>query len=325
MRSGRARLVAAGWSASAPPDDEAALHAGRAREYAPTMTSIVDSASSRDGIRLLTRHWVAAASGEDGALTRHWPAEAPRAGVLIVHGVGEHSGRYEEVGDQFAAAGFKTFGWDLRGMGASSGERAWIERFDQFHDDVEDRLAATRAALPGRPVVLYGHSLGGLISLGYALSDRPKPDLLVLSAPGIDDDLAAWKHRLAPILARILPKVRIANGIAPSMLSRDAQRQEAARTDPLMLNSSTTRLGALSFAEQARVRTAAPTLTVPTLVIHGLDDPIVPARATEPLADIGGVTRRTYPGIRHELHNEPEGPAIIADVIAWIDGQLAAG
>ena len=299
-------------------------HVGRAGEYAPAMTSIVDSASSRDGLRLLTRHWVAGASAGDGALTRHWPEEAPRAGVLIVHGVGEHSGRYEEVGEQFAAAGLEAFGWDLRGMGASSGERAWIDRFAQFHDDVEDRLAATRAALPGRPIVLYGHSLGGLISLGYALANRPKPDLLVLSAPGIDDDLAAWKHTLAPILARILPKMRIANGIAPSMLSRDANRQEAARTDPLMLNSSTTRLGALSFAEQARVRAAAATLSVPTLVIHGLDDPIVPARATEPLAGIAGLTRRTYAGIRHELHNEPEGPAIIADVIAWIDGQLPA-
>lgn len=287
------------------------------------MPSTTDSASTRDGIRLLTRHWVAGAAGGDGALTRHWPAEAPRAGVLIVHGVGEHSGRYEEVGEQFAAARLETFSSDLRGMGASGGERAWVDRFDRFHDDVEDRLAATRAALPGRPVVLYGHSLGGLISLGYALSDRPKPDLLVLSAPGIDDDLAAWKHKLAPILARILPKVRIANGIAPSMLSRDAQRQEAARTDPLVLNASTTRLGAVSFAEQARVRSAASTLTVPTLVIHGLDDPIVPARATGPLADLSVVTRRTYAGLRHELHNEPEGPAIMADVIAWIDGRLA--
>lgn len=286
------------------------------------MTSIVDSASSRDGIRLSTRHWVAGAPG-DGGLTRHWPEEAPRAGILIVHGVGEHSGRYEEVGAQFAAAGLETFGWDLRGFGSSGGARAWVDRFDRYHDDVEDRLAATRAALPGRPVVLYGHSMGGLIALGYALSDRPRPDLLVLSAPGIDDDLAGWKHKLAPILARVAPKLRIANGITPSMLSRDERRQEAARTDELMVGTSTAKLGAEAFAEQARVRAAASTLSVPTLVIHGLDDPIVPARATEPLGDIAGVTRRTYPGVRHELHNEPEGPAVIADVIAWIDGQLA--
>ncbi len=272
------------------------------------MSSMTDSATTRDGIRLVTRHWAAA---------------APRAGVLLVHGVGEHSGRYEEVGDQFAAAGLETFAWDLRGFGASGGERAWVDRFDQFYDDVEDRLAATRASLPGRAVALYGHSMGGLIALGYALSDRPSPDLLILSAPGIDDDLAAWKHKLAPILSRLAPKVRISNGIAPSMRSGDPDRQEAARTDPLMLNSSTARLGALAFAEQPRVRAAAPALAVPTLVIHGLDDPVVPARASEPLAEITGVTRRTYAGVRHEPNNEPEGPAIIGDVIAWIEGQLA--
>src|SRR3990170_4306130 len=154
------------------------------------MASIRDGATTRDGIRLLTRHWTAA---------------APRAGVLFVHGLGEHSGRWEHVGDQLAAAGLEAFGWDLRGFGASAGERAWVDRWSRFHDDVEDRLAAVRAALPGKPAILYGHSMGGLIALGYALSDRPRPDLLVLSAPGLADDLAAWKHAVAPILARIAP------------------------------------------------------------------------------------------------------------------------
>lgn len=284
-------------------------HIEDSTEYARAMTSTTDIATTRDGIRLLTRHW---------------PATAPRAGVLLVHGVGEHSGRYEDVGEQLAAAGLEAFAWDLRGFGASGGERAWVDRFSRFHDDVEDRLAATRAALPGRPVVLYGHSMGGLIALGYALSDRPAPDLLVLSAPGIDDDLAAWKHKLAPILARFAPRLRIANGITLPMRSRDADRQESVRTDPLMIGSSTTRLGALAFAEQPLVRAAASGLVVPTLVIHGLDDPVVPARSSEPLEAIAAVTRRAYPGIRHDLHSEPEGHAIIADVIIWIDDQLAA-
>lgn len=272
------------------------------------MSSTTEAASTRDGIRLLTRHW---------------PATAPRAAVLLVHGLGEHSGRYEHVGDQLAAAGLETFGWDHRGFGASGGERAWVDRWSRFFDDVEDRLAAVRAASPSRLVILYGHSMGGLIALGYAVSDRPRPDLLVLSAPGIDADVPAWKRAIAPIAARVLPRLRIPNGISPAMLSRDPARQEAARTDPLMLTSSTTLFGALFFEEQARVRAAAPSLSIPTLVIHGLDDPIVPARVTEPLAALPGVTRRAYPGIRHELHNEPEGPQIIADVIAWIDERLA--
>ncbi len=272
------------------------------------MASTTDSATTRDGIRLLTRHWEAA---------------APRATVLFVHGLGEHSGRWEHVGAQLATAGLEAFAWDQRGFGASGGARAYVDRWDQYLDDAEDRLAAARAAVPGRPAVLYGHSMGGLIALGYAISERPRPDLMVLSAPGIDDSAPAWKHLLAPVIARIAPHMRIANGIPDSTLSRDPVRQEATRVDPLILRSSTTRLGARFFEEQARVRAGAPTLAIPTLVIHGLADPLVPARVTESLAAIVGVTRRTYPGIRHELHNEPEGPAILDDVIGWIDGQLA--
>ncbi len=242
--------------------------------------------------------------------------------MVIVHGLGEHSGRYEHVGAQLAAAGLETFSWDQRGFGASGGERAYVDDFSRYYDDVADRLAAARASLPGRPVVLYGHSLGGLIALGYALSERPAPDFLVLSAPGIADSLAAWKHVAAPILARIVPKVRIPNGIAPTMLSRDAAAQRAVQDDPLMQETSTTWLGALGFAEQRRVRTGLARLAIPTLVIHGDDDPVVPAKSTQALAAQPGVTRRTYPGVRHELHNEPEGASIIGDVIAWIGWQL---
>jgi acylglycerol lipase len=272
------------------------------------MTSTTDSATTRDGLRILTRHWA---------------ATSPRAAILFVHGLAEHSGRYEHVGEQFAAAGFEGFGWDHRGFGSSAGERAWIDSWTQFHDDVEDRLSAVRAAVPGLPVVLYGHSMGGLIALGSCGSGRPLPDLLVLSAPGIDDDLAAWKRRLAPILARVAPHLKINNGISPAMLSKDPVRQRMAREDPLLLDTSTTRFGALAFAEQPRVRAAAVGLSIPTLVIHGLADPVVPARATEPLASIPGVTRRAYEGVRHELHNDLEGPAIMADVIAWLDERLA--
>ncbi len=274
------------------------------------MPSTTDTATTRDGIRILTRHWAAA---------------EPRAAVLLVHGLGEHSGRYEHVGEQLAAAGLESFAWDHRGFGASAGERAWLDSWSRFHDDVEDRLATVRATVPGLPVILYGHSLGGLIALGYCVSERALPDLLVLSAPGIDDALAGWKRRVAPILARLAPHLRISNGISPSMLSGDPARQQAARRDPLMVSTSTTRFGALAFEEQPRVRAALARLSIPTLVIHGLDDPVVPARASEPLAAIPGVTRRTYPGVRHELHNELEGPAILADLIAWIDGRLAIG
>jgi alpha-beta hydrolase superfamily lysophospholipase len=218
----------------------------------------------------------------------------PRAGVLLVHGLGEHSGRWAHVGDQLAAAGLETFGWDHRGFGASAGERAWIDRWSRFHDDVEDRLAAIRAALPGLPVILYGHSMGGLIALGYCVSARPPPDLHVLSAPGIDDNAPRWKHALAPLLAASCRGSGSPTG-SRRRCSRDPARQEATRADPLNLDASTTGFGVRFFEEQARVRAAAARLSIPTLVIHGLDDPIVPPRSSEPLAALPGVTRRPTP------------------------------
>jgi alpha-beta hydrolase superfamily lysophospholipase len=275
------------------------------------MSSTTGEARSRDGLRLLTRAW--ATSGE------------PRAAILIVHGLGEHSGRYERVGEWFARAGHAVAAWDHRGFGASEGERGWVDRWSRYHDDTQDRLTALRSEHPGLPVVLYGHSMGGLSALGYALdASRPQPDLLVLSAPGVADSLAAWKHLAAPILGRFVPHLRIPNDIAPEQVSRDPAVHARDRADPLIVPASTARFGAEGIAEQARVRAAMHGLAVETLVIASLADPLVPPASSEPLAASPLVTRRTYPGLRHEIHNEPEGEAVYAEVIDWLEERLAA-
>ncbi len=164
-------------------------------------------------------------------------------------------------------------------MGGSGGRRGDIERWSQYHDDLEGRLADVRAGAKGRPVVLYAHSLGGLIAAGYLVDDRPKPDLAVLTSPALDSALPGWKKRLAPVLARVAPTVEIANGIDGTTLSRDPS--VAARTvdDALCVKVSTARFGALALTEQARVRAAAPGgFGVPTLVLHGEDGPARPGR-----------------------------------------------
>jgi acylglycerol lipase len=258
-------------------------------------------------------------------LVRHWtPAGEPWATVVLVHGIAEHSGRYERVGDWLAGAGLDVIGFDQRGFGGSGGPRAFVDRWSLLHDDVQDRIVEARAGAGDRPVVLFGHSLGGLIALGYAVGDppRPLPEALVLSAPALDADIPAWQRLVAPVLSRLAPGLEIANGFRPGILSRDPAVDRAYLGDPFNVHRTTTRLGALSFAEQRRVRAALDRLAVPTLVYHGKADRLVPPRASEPLAAVPGVTRRTYPNLRHESHNEPEGADVVAAAVAWLHSVL---
>jgi len=278
------------------------------------MPSIVSHATTKDGTDLLVRHWPPDETEAGGA----W-AGPPWASVLIVHGLGDHSGRYEHVGDQFVTAGLDVWAYDQRGNGGSGGRRGHVDRWSQLHDDLEERLRAVRAAAEGRPVVLYGHSAGGLVVAGYlTLPDRPQPDLAVLTSPALDSTLPGWKLSLARVLGKVAPTFEIANGIDPATLSRDPSVGERAAADEVTANSTTARFGAEALAEQERVRRDCGLISVPTLVLHGLDDGLVPASASEVLATVPGVERRTYPGLRHELQNEPEGPQIMDEVIAWL-------
>lgn len=128
---------------------------------------------------------------------------------------------------------------------------------------------------------------------------------------------------LARVLGRIVPTLSIPNPLAGDLLSRDPAVGQRYHADPLVQHAGTVGFGARALAEQTWVRSALSALTIPTLVIHGEEDSLVPVAASAALGDVPGVTRRTYPGIRHELHNEPEGPRIVAEVIAWIQGSIA--
>jgi alpha-beta hydrolase superfamily lysophospholipase len=268
-----------------------------------------------DGTRILTRQWAASpASGPAG----------PWAHVLIVHGLGEHSGRYEHVGAQLAAAGLAVHAYDQRGNGASGGRRGHVDAWSQLHDDLTERHEAVRTAAAGRPVALYGHSMGGLVVAGYCMSARPRPAAVVLSSPGLDATLAAWKKQLAALVGRWWPTLSIPNGVDPATLSRDPAVGARMAADPRCCTTSTLGFGAEGLREQSRVRAAAARgLGVPTLVLHGEDDGLVPVHATAVFAGAPDTTRRTCPGLRHELHNEPEGPTVVATIIDWLGGRLA--
>jgi alpha-beta hydrolase superfamily lysophospholipase len=248
---------------------------------------------------------------------RHWtPKGEPWARVLIVHGIGEHSGRYERTGRLMAEAGLDVQAFDLRGHGLSGGRRVYVGRWDDFLDDVEVRLTALRE--PGRPLVLFGHSMGALIALTYACSDRPAPDLLVLSAPPLRANVPGWQRVLAPLLSRVAPTMVIANPISGDQLARDPAVGVAYFADPLVQPRSTARLGAELFAAMKRARSGLDRLHVPTLVIHGGADTLVPTAGSDPLGELTGVERRVLPGLRHETLNEPEGPDVVAGIVEWL-------
>jgi alpha-beta hydrolase superfamily lysophospholipase len=266
----------------------------------------------------------AIAPGADGTPLhlRHWATSGkPWATVLLVHGIGEHSGRYERTGRLMAEAGIDVHAFDIRGHGLSGGRRVYVRAWDDYLDDLAVRVAAVRE--PGVPLVLFGHSMGALIALTYACSDRPAPDLLVLSAVPLDARVPGWQRALAPILSRLAPTAILANPITGEQLSRDPAVGKAYFADPLVQPRSTTRLGAELLKAMKRGREGLDRLRIPALVIHGGGDTLVPTRVSEPLAAVAGVERRVLPDLHHETLNEPEGPEVVAAIVDWLRGRTA--
>ncbi len=249
-------------------------------------------------------------------LQRRWPAANPKAALLLVHGIGEHSGRYEHVGAALADRGIDVLSFDNRGFGQSGGRRAFVNSFDEFLADIEPLLADRREL--GVPTVLMGHSLGGLIASTYLTSNRPQPDLAVLSAPALLAEVPAWQRIAAPVVGRIAPKLFIPAKIDGEILSRDVEVQQAYVNDPLVIAGATAGLGLEIFKAMESTMARISKVGMPTYVLHGDSDELVPPAASAPLGDLENVTRVLWPGLRHECMNEPEKDQVIAGIADWI-------
>lgn len=265
----------------------------------------------------MTARTMTAADGTP-LFVRSWsPAGAARASIVLVHGIAEHSGRYEHVGRHLAAAGFAVSAPDLRGFGRSGGARAFVGRFEDYLRDLDPLVEA--AASSGVPAGMIGHSMGGLIVLRYAQT-RGRPDFVVLSAPSVEAAVSLPKRLAARLLSRVLPRLSLPNDVAPDQLSTDPAVGEAYFADPLVYPRTTTRLGAEMFSAMSAARRGA--IPVPALVIHGEEDTLVPTESSAPLGGYPGVDRITFPGFRHESFNEPGGAEALRVVTAWIEDRL---
>lgn len=273
-----------------------------------TATAIIDHGTTRDGLIQLRRRWS--------------PAGTAKAAVLMVHGLGEHSGRYEHVGGRLAELGYDAVMCDNRGFGGSGGKRAYVDSFAQFLDDVEDQLAEVRSL--GLPTVLLGHSLGALISSSYAATDRPQPDALVLSGPPLGYQLEGSDKMLkvaGPMIRRFRPTYEVRSEWDATVFAEDISVGETFLLDPLRVDFMTISLALETIGQIDRMQTQVSNISIPTWVGHGGVDKIVPVWASEPFEPVADV-RKVYDGLGHEILNEPVGLDIVDEMSGWIETTL---
>lgn len=260
---------------------------------------------------------------------RRLRAPGARAGLLIVHGMGEHGGRYRHVAEYFAAMGFECFVPDLRGFGKSGGPRAFAERSSDFHADLE-ALHALAARETGLPFFLVGHSFGGLLTASYAaLRKTPSPlKGIVLSSPifGIAVPVPAWRRWLGIALARVLPRHSEKSGVRPEMLTRDRVMLENYGKDELIHHRITTRLYAELVGLMARRSAIASRLTLPVLIVaSGRDEVVDFAMAKRFFDEIASSDKsfEAYPEGYHELFNDLGRDAVFARIGTWLIERLS--
>ena len=268
---------------------------------------------------------------DDGlALHLHeWPAPGTAHGtVLIVHGLGEHIGRYAHVAARLNAAGWHVAGHDQRGHGASEGGRGVLAQADSLLRDLALVIDVVGAAHPG-PLVLLGHSMGGLVAarmVAGGLESPPpawyrKVDALVLSSPALAADLGAAQKALLGVLGPLAPNFALGNGLQPAWVSRDPAVVAAYVADPLVHDRITPRLARFIVDAGAFVRAHAARWRVPTLLLWaGADRCVAPAgsAAFAQAAPANVVKAQAFPGLFHEIFNEPEQAQVFAALAAWL-------
>lgn len=265
---------------------------------------------------------------EDGLelFARAWPAGGTGC-LAILHGYGEHSGRYEAFARWLNGQGWDVIACDLRGHGRSPGRRGHIRRFSEYLQDAAALHAGARDLAPGRPVFLLGHSLGGLIAVHYTQEGGEDLAGLILSSPAlrVAMPVAAWKRLSAPILSHLWPSFSAPSEIDPVWLSHDAGVVEAYRTDPLVHRVGTARWVTEMQAAQAAALHEARTLVFPLLVLQGGADRLTDPAATEKFFQAAGAkdkTFKSYEGFYHEPLNEVGKERVWEDVRIWLEAHL---
>ncbi len=269
--------------------------------------------------------------GNDGyaLFCRAWrPAEAPVASIALVHGLGEHSGRYEHVGRYFAGKGYFVAAVDLRGHGRSEGQPGHVNRFQDYLNDVKTLIDYTREQSPAVPLFLLGHSMGGLIALVYALNYPDGLTSVIASAPGLRGrvHIPAWKAALGKAMSSLYPALSMPSGLDAAGVSRDPAVVQAYIADPLVHDKVTARWFTEFMEAGRRAMAEAHSLAAPALIVQGSEDQLVDPAASKEFFERISLDKKQYieyEGLYHEVFNEPEKAAVLADVQAWLASFLS--
>jgi alpha-beta hydrolase superfamily lysophospholipase len=265
-----------------------------------------------------------ASDGENIAV-RDWPLPPGmplRGVVVIVHGLGEHAGRYARLAEHLNTWGFAVRGYDQFGHGESSGARGGLPGPLRLLEDLVDVVESTRQRTSERvPLIVLGHSLGGLV-VAAAVARGMGVDALVLSSPAFGARLSVVQKLLLSIMPRLAPGLAVANGLDPALLSHDAKVVAAYRADPLVHDRISGRLARFITATGPQVLARAADWPVPTLLMYAGDDRLVDpegSRAFAAAAPPGLVTSRGFDGLYHELFNEADSRPVYALLMQWLD------
>lgn len=273
------------------------------------------SFTTPDGITIHTLHWL--------------PEGPPKAVIFIIHGLAEHSGRYQHVARYLTGRGYAVYSMDNRGHGRSGGERAYFASMDQAVDDLEIYFNQVTAGHPEARIFALGHSLGSLLGLVLALRRQAEMSGFISSGTPIAADLEASPllKFIGRVLNPIAPKLHL-QPLDPKTVSRDPAVVKAYQDDPLVYHRRVRVIVSMSGAQACEmVRERLIELRLPLLILHGSADKLTPVSGSRILFERAGSPDKnfkSYPGLYHEILNEPEQNTVLGDIAAWLDERSAA-
>jgi len=266
--------------------------------------------TSFDGLKLYDQWWR--------------PQSSPRASVVILHGLCEHSGRYNKAAEFLATQGYAVDAFDLRGHGKSEGIKSYIESFDNYLEDLDIFLDRVGLRLPDMPVFLLGHSMGGGICSMYCITKQPDIRGVILSAPSvkISEDISPFLQKISSMLSKLFPKLPTIK-LETAALSRDPEVLKRRDNDPLVYQGKIlARTGAEILRATKLIQAQMERISLPLLILHGTEDRFADVEGSKML--YAGVkerdkTLKLYEGLFHEIMNEPEKEQVLGDIVIWMN------